>query len=53
MPQKVWDKEGLFPQFMREVYSKRVEVRKEIKILQKENEKMENEIEELEKLLKR
>lgn len=45
------DREGLFPQFMREVYSKRVAVRKEIKALNMENEKMENEIEELQKKL--
>jgi DNA polymerase elongation subunit (family B) len=47
------NKEGLFPQFMREVYSKRVAVRKEIKVLQQENEKMENEIKELEEALKK
>lgn len=44
-------KEGLFPQFMREIYEQRVEDKKNIKRINKENEALETELEELKKEL--
>ena len=45
-------KEGIFPEFIRDIFSKRVEVKKEIKRLNRENEKIENKIKKLQKQLK-
>lgn len=44
--------EGLFPQYMREIYERRVEERKDIKALNKDNEEIEKEIKRLEKRLR-
>lgn len=43
--------EGLFPQYMREIYEKRAAERADIKVLNKENEKLENELDDLNKKL--
>lgn len=45
------DKEGIFPEFIRDVFSKRVETKGEIKKLNKENEKIEKKIKKLRKKL--
>ena len=44
-------KEGIFPEFIRDVFSKRVDVKGQIKKLNKENEKIENKIKKLKKRL--
>ena len=41
--------EGIFPEFIRDIFTKRVNVKKEIKRLNKENEKIENKLKKLEK----
>lgn len=45
------DKEGIFPEFIRDVFSKRVEAKNLMKKLQKENEKLEKKLEKLKKQL--
>lgn len=42
------NKEGIFPSFIKDVFNKRVEVKNQIKRLNKENEKIENRLKELE-----
>lgn len=46
------DHEGIFPEFIRDVFSRRVNVKKEIKQINKENEKIENKLKKLRKQLR-